>query len=49
VERQVRELCLDYFRQLDDIIAGLVEAAGPEARIFFASDHGFTGSTRSST
>jgi predicted AlkP superfamily phosphohydrolase/phosphomutase len=43
-ERTVRELCLDYFRQLDDLIAGLIEAAGSDTRVFFASDHGFTGS-----
>ena len=39
--RSVRELCLDYFRQLDDLIARAVELAGPEARVFLASDHGF--------
>jgi len=37
----VRELCLDYFRQLDDLIAQAVDLAGPEARVFLASDHGF--------
>ncbi len=39
--RVVRELCLDYFRQLDDLIAGALELAGPDARVFLASDHGF--------
>ncbi len=39
--RSVRELCLDYFRQLDDLIARAVELAGPGARVFLASDHGF--------
>ncbi|HKQ96296.1 MAG TPA: alkaline phosphatase family protein, partial [Candidatus Polarisedimenticolia bacterium] len=40
-DRKIRALCHDYFRQLDDLIAGLVELAGPEARVVVASDHGF--------
>jgi len=40
-ERTVRELCLDYFRQLDDMIARLLELAGPDTSVFLASDHGF--------
>jgi len=40
-ERRVRELCLDYFRQLDELIARSVELAGGETRVFLASDHGF--------
>ena len=39
--QRVRGLCLEYFRQLDRFIAALVEAAGPAARVFAASDHGF--------
>ena len=39
--QRVRELCLDYFRQLDDLIARAIELAGPETRVFLASDHGF--------
>ncbi len=39
--RRVRELCLDYFRQLDDLIAEAIDMAGPETRVFLASDHGF--------
>jgi len=39
--QRVRELCLDYFRQLDDLIGEAVRLAGPEARVFLASDHGF--------
>jgi predicted AlkP superfamily phosphohydrolase/phosphomutase len=39
--RRIRHLCLDYFRQLDRFIAAIVEAAGPGARVFIASDHGF--------
>jgi len=40
--RRMRELCLDYFRQLDGFIEQLVTAAGPQAQVFLASDHGFT-------
>jgi predicted AlkP superfamily phosphohydrolase/phosphomutase len=40
-DRKIRALCHDYFRQLDDLIAGLLEVAGPEARVVVASDHGF--------
>ena len=39
------ELCERYFRSLDDLIAQIVEQAGPEATIVLASDHGF-GPTR---
>jgi predicted AlkP superfamily phosphohydrolase/phosphomutase len=46
-ERHVslRGLVLSYFRQLDQYIERLVSMAGPTAQVFFASDHGFTGST----
>jgi predicted AlkP superfamily phosphohydrolase/phosphomutase len=40
-EQRVRGLCLDYFRQLDRFLHAIVDAAGPEARVFMASDHGF--------
>ncbi|HEV8440141.1 MAG TPA: alkaline phosphatase family protein [Methylomirabilota bacterium] len=43
-ERQVRDLCLSYFRDVDGYIREAVDLAGPEARVFIASDHGF-GST----
>jgi len=43
--RRMRGLCLDYFRQLDGFIERLVTAAGPQAQVFLASDHGFTGTT----
>jgi predicted AlkP superfamily phosphohydrolase/phosphomutase len=43
--QRMRELSLSYFRQLDDFIKKLVTAAGPQAQVFFASDHGFTAST----
>jgi predicted AlkP superfamily phosphohydrolase/phosphomutase len=38
---RMRNLCLEYFRQLDRFIAALVETAGAGARVFIASDHGF--------
>lgn len=41
-QKRMRELCLDYFRQLDHFIERLVHAAGPSAQVFLASDHGFT-------
>jgi predicted AlkP superfamily phosphohydrolase/phosphomutase len=40
-ERRVRGLCLDYFRQLDRFLHAIVDAAGPAANVFMASDHGF--------
>lgn len=40
--RRVRELCLEYFRQLDGFIKAIVEMSGPQAQVFLASDHGFT-------
>jgi predicted AlkP superfamily phosphohydrolase/phosphomutase len=40
-ESMIHERCLDYFRQLDGFIRELVQLAGPQARIFLASDHGF--------
>jgi len=38
---KIRELCLQYFRQVDEIIGEIAKLAGPEANLFFASDHGF--------
>jgi predicted AlkP superfamily phosphohydrolase/phosphomutase len=43
-EREIRELCLEYFRQLDASIADIVTLAGSDARIFLVSDHGFGAS-----
>ncbi len=44
-QRDDRRCCERYFRSLDGLIAGIVEAAGPEATVVLASDHGF-GPTR---
>lgn len=40
--KRMREVCLQYFRNLDGYIKRLVELAGPDAQVFIASDHGFT-------
>ena len=40
-ELKVRNLCLDYFRQLDHILAEIADLAGPDSTIVMASDHGF--------
>jgi predicted AlkP superfamily phosphohydrolase/phosphomutase len=40
-EMKIRRRCLDYYRELDGIIADLVARAGPEASAVIASDHGF--------
>ncbi len=44
-EQKIRQLLHDYFRELDTFLAEIRELAGPEARLFMASDHGF-GPTR---
>jgi predicted AlkP superfamily phosphohydrolase/phosphomutase len=40
-EQRMRELCKQYFRDLDGYLAALVDLAGPEARVLVVSDHGF--------
>jgi predicted AlkP superfamily phosphohydrolase/phosphomutase len=40
-ERSIRDLCLEFFRELDGFLQEIVALAGPESRIFVASDHGF--------
>lgn len=40
-EQEIARACESYFRQLDELIAGLVELAGPDATVVLASDHGF--------
>jgi predicted AlkP superfamily phosphohydrolase/phosphomutase len=45
-EQRVRERCLDYFRQVDALLAEIVALAGPEATVILASDHGFGPQTR---
>lgn len=43
-EREIRALCLSYFRDVDEYIRESATLAGPDARVFIVSDHGF-GST----
>jgi predicted AlkP superfamily phosphohydrolase/phosphomutase len=44
-EQRVRDLCLQYFRQLDRLLVDTAHLAGPEATIIMASDHGFGAQT----
>jgi predicted AlkP superfamily phosphohydrolase/phosphomutase len=44
-EKQIHELCLHYFRQLDEFIADLVTSADRDTRTFIVSDHGFGSTT----
>ncbi len=40
-ERRIRDLCLDFFRQIDAFLQEIDRLAGPEAHIVIVSDHGF--------
>jgi len=40
-EQKISDLCLEYFAKLDGYLAEIVRLAGPDANIFFVSDHGF--------
>jgi predicted AlkP superfamily phosphohydrolase/phosphomutase len=42
---RVRSLCLDYYRQLDEILSRIFAMSGPDDSIFIASDHGFGAQT----
>ncbi len=44
-DQRMRNVCLEYFRNVDRYIERLVTLAGPEVQVFFASDHGFTATT----
>lgn len=45
--RKVRELVVEYFRQVDGYLAGLYAAAGgDDCHMVIVSDHGFTGSAK---
>ncbi len=41
-QKRMREVCLQYFRNVDRYIERLVGLVSPETQVFFASDHGFT-------
>jgi predicted AlkP superfamily phosphohydrolase/phosphomutase len=40
-ELRVREVCLEYFRVVDDLIARITALAGEDATVVIVSDHGF--------
>ncbi len=44
-ERKLTDLCLEYFRLLDEFIGDISKLGGPQARVFIASDHGFGPNT----
>jgi predicted AlkP superfamily phosphohydrolase/phosphomutase len=44
-EVRVRDLCLAYFRQLDDFLGETLALAGDDALVLIASDHGFGSTT----
>ncbi|MCK5770183.1 alkaline phosphatase family protein [Algiphilus sp.] len=44
-QARMRDVCVEYFRKLDGFIQSLVETAGPDVQVYFASDHGFTATT----
>jgi predicted AlkP superfamily phosphohydrolase/phosphomutase len=40
--KKMRDISLEYFRQLDGYVQELIELAGDNVQVFLASDHGFT-------
>ena len=40
-DQRVRNLCLDYYREVDGYLRQLTSLAGDDPRIFLVSDHGF--------
>lgn len=40
-EREIRELCLTYYANLDSLLERMCAEAGGDATVFIASDHGF--------
>lgn len=44
-DAEIRELCLNHYRELDAIIERLVNLAGPECNVIMTSDHGFGATT----
>jgi predicted AlkP superfamily phosphohydrolase/phosphomutase len=40
-EVQIRDLCIEYFRSLDQIMERMCATVGPETTVLLASDHGF--------
>ncbi len=44
-ERLMRELSVQYFRELDEFLGRVLDRVGPDTRVFLASDHGFGPNT----
>jgi predicted AlkP superfamily phosphohydrolase/phosphomutase len=44
-DAHIREMCLNYYRQLDVAIKRLVTLAGPDTNVIMTSDHGFGETT----
>ncbi len=40
-DRKVRDMCIEYYREVDGYMRGIAELSGPDTRIFIVSDHGF--------
>ncbi|MBW2306504.1 MAG: alkaline phosphatase family protein [Deltaproteobacteria bacterium] len=40
-EQRIRNLCMEYFSKLDQLLAEIAELAGPDSTFVLASDHGF--------
>ena len=43
--QRIRELCLGYYRQLDDVLSRIFELASKDSTVVIASDHGFGAQT----
>jgi predicted AlkP superfamily phosphohydrolase/phosphomutase len=44
-EKHIRNLCLNYFKQIDAILAEIIYLSGSKSQTFIVSDHGFGDST----
>jgi len=44
-EQRIRDLSLQYFRQLDRLLADIADLTNPDATVVMASDHGFGAQT----
>ncbi|MGH7045324.1 MAG: alkaline phosphatase family protein [Stellaceae bacterium] len=45
MEAKIRNLCLEYFREIDRFLEEIVTRSGSEATVVIASDHGFGATT----
>jgi len=44
-DKQIREMCINHYVELDKDISKLVDKLGPDCNLIFASDHGFGPTT----